>query len=233
MSGPAAAMVLAAGLGTRMRPLTDRLPKPLIPVAGRPLIDRALDHVAAAGVPRAVVNLHYLAPMLRAHLAGRVAPQVAFSDETARLLDTGGGVRQALPMLGPVFFVLNSDAIWTGSNPLATLAAAWAPGRMDALLLLVGRDRARTYTRAGDFHLGADGLPVRRGAAPTAAYVYTGAAIMTAAAFAHMPEGPFSLNLPWDRLLATGRLAAVVHPGVWVDVGTPDGIAAAETALAS
>lgn len=223
-------MVLAAGLGTRMRPLTLTRPKPLIAVGGRALIDRALDVVTGAGVPRAVVNLHYLGDMLRAHLVGRKVPQIGFSDETDLLLDTGGGVVRALPQLGPVFGILNSDAIWTGANPLLTLAGAWDAGAMDGLLLVVPRERAVNYTRSGDFDL-VGGLPVRRGATD-ASHVYTGAAIMTAAAFTGAPPGPFSLNLVWDRLLAQGRLGAVEHPGAWVDVGTPDGIAAAEAALA-
>jgi len=232
---PDTAMILAAGFGTRMRPLTEARPKPLIPVAGRALIDHALDRVAAAGLCRAVINLHDRAEMIRAHLAGRTAPRLAFSEERPDILDTGGGVaeasRRGLLGTGPVH-VLNSDAIWTGPEPLATLSAAWDGARMDALLLLVPRDRALNYTRAGDFLL-EGGRPVRRGTAPAAPYVYTGAQILGRGAREGLPRGAFSLNRVWDALLARDRLAAVVHRGAWVDVGTPAGIAAAEAALAA
>ena len=231
---PSAAFVLAAGLGTRMRPLTETRPKALLEVSGRSLLDHALDRVAEAGVARAVVNAHHFAPMIRARLAARAGPpETAVSDESARLLDTGGGAKAALPLLGPApFFAVNSDAIWTGPAPLPALARAWDPARMDALLLLVPRGRARAYTRAGDFALGADGRPTRRGDAPAAPFVFTGAQIIAPSAFAGAPEGRFSTNLVWDRLLAAGRLFAVIHDGGWVDVGTPAGLAAADAALA-
>lgn len=233
MSVPGTVMVLAAGFGTRMRPLTAAMPKPLIPVAGRALIDHALDRAAAAGVARAVVNLHDRADMIRGHLAGRSEPAIAYSEESPEILDTGGGVAAALRrgLLGSApFAVMNSDAIWTGRDPLARLAAAWDPAEMDALLLLVPRDRARGYSRAGDFFL--DGIrPARRGTAAAAPYVYTGAQILCPAAFGAAPAGAFSLNVVWDGLLQAGRLAAVVHPGAWIDVGTPAGIAEAERAL--
>lgn len=226
-------MVMAAGLGTRMRPLTEDRPKPMLPLAGRPMIDLALDHAAAAGVRRAVVNLHYLGGMIRTHLAGRDAPEILFSDEQPAILDTGGGIVRALPLLGAApFYTINSDAVWVGPNPLIALAAAWEPARMDALLLLVPCRRAQGYTRAGDFFLSGEGdAPVRRGAAPAAPLVYSGAQIVAPAAFEGAPDGPFSLNLIWDALLARGRLAAVTYPGGWVDVGTPAGLAEAETAL--
>ena len=167
MTAPKTAMILAAGLGTRMRPLTNTCPKPLLPVAGRPMIDLVLDHAAEVGVRRAVVNLHYLGAMIRAHLAGRTAPEILFSEEQPVILETGGGIVRALPLLGAApFYTVNSDAVWAGPNPLAVLAAAWDPGRMDALLLLVPRERARGYTRPGDFFLAAEGAaPARRGAA--------------------------------------------------------------------
>lgn len=230
-------MVLAAGLGTRMRPLTEGCPKPLLPLGGRPMIDLVLDHAAAAGVRRAVVNLHYLGGMIRAHLAGREAPEVAFSEEAPEILDTGGGVVRALPLLGAApFYVANSDSVWLGPNPFEVLARAWDPARMDALLLLVARERARAYLRPGDFFLAADGdangaAPRRRGPGERAPYVYSGAQIIAPAAFAEAPAGAFSLNLIWDRLIARGRLAAVVYPGGWVDVGTPAGLVEAEAAL--
>lgn len=230
---PAAAMILAAGLGTRMRPLTDTCPKPLLAVAGRTLIDRALDLAEGAGVARAVVNLHYLGHMIGAHLQARPRPEIVFSPEEPAILDTGGGIRHALPLLGAApFFTLNSDAVFAGPNPLTLLAQAWRPGAADALMLLVPRARARAYARAGDFFLPAQGAaPGRRGAAATAPLVFTGAQIIAPDAFAGTPEGPFSLNLIWDRLLAAGRLGAITYPGVWVDVGTPAGLDAAAQAL--
>jgi MurNAc alpha-1-phosphate uridylyltransferase len=233
MIGPEAAMILAAGLGTRMRPLTDTCPKPLLTVAGRPLIDLALDHAAAAGVRRAVVNLHYLGDMIRAHLARRGSPEILFSEEQPQILETGGGIVQALPLLGPTpFHAVNSDAVWAGPNPLAVLAGAWQPERMDALLLLVPRERARGYTRPGDFRLAAEGAaPERRGAAASAPLVYSGAQIIAPGAFRGAPPGAFSVNLIWDALLTRGRLKAVTYPGWWVDVGTPAGLAEAEAAL--
>ena len=235
MAAPRTAMILAAGFGTRMRPLTEARPKPLIPVAGRALIDHALDRAEAAGVTRAVVNLHDRGGMIRAHLADRAAPEIVFSEEQPEILDTGGGVALAAQrgLLGaaPVI-VMNADAIWTGGDPLAALSAAWEPETMAACLLLVPRSRARAYTRPGDFRL-EDGRPVRRGAAAEAPCVYTGAQILDPAVLADAPEGAFSMNLVWDRLLAEGRLGAAVHPGGWVDVGTPAGIAEAEAALAA
>ncbi len=229
------AMVLAAGFGTRMGALTRARPKPLLTVAGRALIDHALDAVEGAGVRRAVVNLHYLGEQIRAHLAERRAPEVVFSQETPEILDTGGGIVHALPLLGPsAFFGLNSDALFVGRNPLKALAAAWAPGRMDALLLLVPAARALAYTRAGDFFLDAEGdRPWRRGAAAAAPFVFSGAQILTPGAFVGAPGGPFSLNLVWDRLIGSGRLAAISYQDEWVDVGTPEGLSEAERALAA
>ncbi|MHA1569393.1 MAG: nucleotidyltransferase family protein [Alphaproteobacteria bacterium] len=229
-SPPTTAMILAAGLGTRMRPLTDSCPKPLLPLGGGAMIDLALDHAAAAGVRRAVVNLHYLGGMIRDHLAGRTAPEIVFSDEQPQILDTGGGIAQALPLLGTApFYTVNSDAVWVGPNPLALLAAAWKPARMDALLLLVPRERARSYTRAGDFFLSGEGdMPVWRGKSETAPMVYTGAQIIAPGVFANAPQGPFPL---WDALTAWDRVAALSYPGGWVDVGTPAGLAEARAAL--
>ena len=234
MNAPSSAMILAAGFGTRMGALTKTTPKPLLKVAGRAMLDHVLDHCAAVGVNRAVVNLHYLGGQIRTHLAARREPTIAFSEEMPVILDTGGGVKQALPSLGSdPFYVANSDSIWVGPNPLESLARAWAPEKMDALLLLVSVDSARAYTRAGDFHLEADlEAPVRRGNADRAPFIYSGAHILAPGVMADAPEGAFSLNLIWDRLLAAGRLKAVVYPGAWVDVGTPDGLAAADAALA-
>ena len=230
---PEAAFILAAGLGTRMRPLTNERPKALLRVSGRTLLDRAIDRAVEGGARRIVVNAHHCAEMIHAHCAARAAPPIAVSDERHRLLDTGGGAKRALPLIGPApFFALNADALWTGPPPLTALAAAWDPARMDALLLLVATPRARGYTRPGDFFL-EGATPRRRDAAPTAPYVYTGAQIVAPGAFADTPDGPFSMNLVWDRLLAAGRLAAVAHDGGWVDVGTPAGLAEAEAALAA
>lgn len=225
------AMVLAAGLGTRMRHLTADRPKPLVPVRGRPLIDHALDRVAEAGVTEAVVNLHYRSDMLRAHLAERDSPAIAFSDETDLLLETGGGVAKALPLLGKSpFFVVNSDNIWLGPHAFAPLLAGWDAAAMDALLLLVPVAQAVGYTRAGDFSLDGGKL-VRRGAAAQAPYVFTGAQILSPALFEGCPNGAFSLNILWDRAIAAGRAYGVVHAGRWCDVGTPEGLTEAEEAL--
>lgn len=239
---PKVAMILAAGFGTRMGALTATRPKPLLEVGGAALIDRAVDLAAAAGVERAVVNLHYKGEMIRAHLVGRAAPEIAFSEEP-EILETGGGVVHAAPLLGDApFFTINADALWPGGDPLAALIRAWDPARMDALLHLAPRAAAIAYTRPGDFALdlgaeanaareGACGPLVRRGAAATAPYVFTGAQIISPEALAGAPDGAFSLNVVWDALLARGRLFGVVGGGSWVDVGTPEGLAAAEAAL--
>jgi MurNAc alpha-1-phosphate uridylyltransferase len=231
--GPSAGMALAAGFGTRMRPLTDATPKALLRAGGRTLLDRAIDRMAEAGARRVVVNLHHLAAQVRAHLATRAAPEILFSEEFPDILETGGGLRRALPLLGPApFFALNADAVWTGASPTRALAAAWRPAAMDALLLLVPRDRAAAYTRPGDFAIDPDGRPRRR-TGDTAPLVYTGAQIVSPAAFADAPDGAFSMNLVWDRLAARGRLFAAVHDGGWIDVGTPAGLDAADAALAA
>ena len=229
------AMILAAGFGTRMGALTQDLPKPLLQVGGRPLIDHSLDIAAAVGVRRAVINLHYRGDLIRAHLTGRTAPSVAFSEEKPYILDTGGGLIHALPLLGRnPFAVLNSDAVFPGVNPLRVLAAEWDAERMDALMLLVPAARARAYTREGDFFLPAEGAaPARRGHALRAPFVFTGAQIIAPIALDGAPTGAFSLNLVWDSLLAAGRLRAVTYPGEWVDVGTPEGLQEAERTLAA
>ncbi|MBY8977041.1 nucleotidyltransferase family protein [Rhodobacteraceae bacterium NNCM2] len=220
-------MVLSAGLGTRMRPLTDHLPKPLLQVAGATMLDRALDHVEEAGIDRAVVNLHYLGQMIQDHLTTRAKPAITYSDETEELLETGGGVVKALPLLGDLPFVtMNSDAIWHGGNPIAPLIEAWEEGTA-ALLLLVPRDHAIGYTRPGDFFLEGD-RPVRRGDRAMAPYVYSGVQIIRPDVFAGAPAGPFSMNIIWNQLLARDAMRAVVYDGRWVDVGTPAGLALAD-----
>lgn len=223
---PHALMLFAAGLGTRMGALTRSRPKPLIEVAGRPLIDHALTLARQVPLRRIVVNTHYLGDQITAHLAER--PDVALSPEET-LLDTGGGLRAALPLLGtgPVF-TLNPDAIWTGPNPLQTLGAGWsrgAPG-MEALLLLVPRVRAQAHAGQGDFALGPDGRITRGGD-----LVYTGAQILCPEGLTLITEKIFSLNLLWDSIAARGGLYGVVHPGGWCDVGHPAGINTAEAML--
>lgn len=223
---PNALMLYAAGFGTRMGALTANRPKPLIEVAGRPLIDHALALGEAGGVSQVVVNTHYLADQVATHLQGRARVQI--SHEPSEILDTGGGLRQALPLLGPgPVFTLNSDAVWTGPNPLETLAATWDPATMDALLLLIPRERARAHQGAGDFTLQSDGR-VARGSG----FVYTGAQILRPDGLATVPDRAFSLNLLWDAMLADQRVFGVVHPGGWCDVGSPEGIATAEEMLA-
>ncbi|MEM9146026.1 MAG: nucleotidyltransferase family protein [Pseudomonadota bacterium] len=224
------AMVLAAGYGTRMGALTQTCPKPLLGVAGRSLLDRTLDRVEAAGIGRAVVNTHYLGAQIREHLAQRPSPILALSEEP-ELLDTGGGVARARPLLGgPVAVVMNSDAVFAGANPLAPLLAAGLPDGTDAHLLMVPRAQTRGYTRAGDFFPAGPGLR-RRGEAPSAPLVFTGVQLLRLSALDGMPAGAFSLNPVWDRLIAAERLVHSTYPGLWVDVGTPAGLVAAERAL--
>jgi MurNAc alpha-1-phosphate uridylyltransferase len=220
-------MLFAAGFGTRMGALTADRPKPLIPVAGRALIDHALDIAGAADVARIVVNTHYRADQLARHLQGQ---PVRISHEPGPILDTGGGLKAALPLLGPgPVATLNSDAIWTGANPLATLAAAWDPGRMEALLLLMPATRARGPGGRGDFRLDGDGR-LSRGTGGED-HVYLGAGIIDPARLQAIPDRVFSLNRPWDAIAAEGRLCGVLHRGGWCDVGRPEGIARAEAML--
>jgi len=231
-------MVLAAGLGTRMRPITHHTPKPLVKVGGRTMLDRVLDHMAAAGVREAVVNVHHLAAAIRTHLAHRQGgPRTLISDETACLLETGGGIRKALPMLGAgPFFAANADIIWTDGPrpPLTRLAEAWDPKRMDALLLVARVAEAHGYDGKGDFFIAADGCVTgRRGDAPFAPHLFAGVQILKPEVFAGTPEGPWSLNLVFDRLMEAHRLWAVVHDGAWYHVGTPRDIKPTEALMAA
>ncbi|PWR19576.1 nucleotidyltransferase family protein [Zavarzinia compransoris] len=233
------AMVLAAGKGMRMRPLTDRLPKPLVRVDGRSLLDRLLDRLAAAGIRRAVVNVHHLADQIEARLAARRAegqgPETLVSDERGDLLETGGGVARALPLLGPApFLVCNADTFWLQGvqAPLAAMIAAFDPARMDALLLLAPTVTAIGLEGFGDFLMAADGGLTRRPELEVAPFVYAGCAIMTPAAFTDLPPGAFSLNLLWDRAIGTGRLFGHRLDGQFLHVGTIPAIAEAEAALA-
>ncbi|MDE2405435.1 MAG: nucleotidyltransferase family protein [Sphingomonadales bacterium] len=236
MNGPLAsdtAMVLAAGLGKRMRPLTATRPKPLVPVAGKPLIDHALDRLAEAGVARAVVNVHYLADSLEAHLGQRQTPQVILSDERELLLETGGGMVRAAPLLPDPFFALNSDNIWLDGprNVFHELSAAWNPAEMDALLLLVRHTGAFNYDGMGDFHLDPLGRVSRRRPNRVAPYIYTGIQLVAHRLLRDAPDGPFSTNLLWSRAIGEGRLHGVVHTGEWCEVGTPESIAPTEARL--
>lgn len=231
---PRTAMVLAAGLGQRMRPLTATRPKPLVQVAGRALVDYGLDRLERAGVTTAVVNVHYLAEAVEHHLAERRTPGIVISDERGALLDTGGGIRRALPALGPApFFLLNSDSFWIeGARPnLDWLAAGWDDARMDALLLLSSTVTATGYDGDGDFLMDAEGRLARRMERRLAPFVYSGAAILHPRLFAAAPDGAFSLNLLFDRAIAAGRLFGVRMDGIWLHVGTPGAIAEAEAAI--
>ncbi|HEY9213866.1 MAG TPA: nucleotidyltransferase family protein [Ancylobacter sp.] len=228
------AMVLAGGLGTRMRPLTDHLPKPMVEVNGRALIDHVLDRLANAGVEKAVVNLHHHADLLEKHLAGRTRPRIVFSDERDLLLDTGGGIRKALPELGPgPFFSINSDTIWIeGIRPnLPALAANFDPERMDGLLLLAPSVISIGYDGMGDFLLDGDGRLTLRADRMVAPFVYAGAAVLSPRLFEDAPEGPFSLVKLFARAIESGRLFGQRMEGVWMHVGTPDAIAEAEEAI--
>jgi MurNAc alpha-1-phosphate uridylyltransferase len=234
---PETAMVMAAGLGKRMRPLTATRPKPLVPVAGKPLIDHVFDRLRAAGVKRAVVNVHYLADVLEAHLRARVKDlEVVVSDERAQLMETGGGLVQARDLIGDKPFVcVNSDNLWVDGpvDAIRLLAEAWDDARMDALLLLVPLARAASHRGQGDFHLDPSGrITRRRQPGRLAPFVFTGLQIMSPRLIADWPEGPFSTNLFWERALDAGRLWGMVHEGLWFDVGTPAAIGETEAALA-
>lgn len=230
------AMVMAAGLGKRMRPLTATRPKPLIRVAGKALIDHSLDRIEAAGIPHAVVNVHYLADALEAHLASRKGPlQISISDERGQLLETGAGLVKALPQLrGDPILVCNSDNIWTDGpeDSIRHLARHWDGERMDALLLLIRQASATGNKGQGDFHMDANGQVSRRKRGHVAPFVYTGIQLISPRLLADPPEGAFSTNIFWDRAIAAGRLYGVSHMGQWFDVGSPAAIAPTETLLA-
>ena len=233
---PTHAMVLAAGLGQRMRPITDTLPKPMVVIGGKSMLDHALDRLAEIGVTDAVVNVHHLAHLIEAHLAQRHRPRITISDERAELLETGGGVAKALPHLGDQpFFHLNSDSLWTelGQPNLLCLAQAWEPVRMDMLLMLAHASRSMGYDGAGDFHLAADGALNRRRPGETVPQIYAGVAILKPALLADAPSGRWSLNLLFDRLIERGRLFGHVMNGEWLHVGTPEAIGQAEARFAA
>lgn len=228
-------MVLAAGLGKRMRPLTATQPKPLVRVAGKPLIDHSLDRLGAAGVARAVVNVHYLADALEAHLERRTkAPETQISDERELLLETGGCMIKAAPRLPDPFFCLNADNVWLDGprDVFAELSAAWDAERMDALLLLVPHLRAYNYRGKGDFTLDPHGRVARRKSGRIATFIYSGIQLVSHRLLRDAPSGPFSTNVLWDRAIEEERLYGISHNGVWFEVGEPSAIAPTEAFLA-
>jgi MurNAc alpha-1-phosphate uridylyltransferase len=231
---PRSAMVLAAGLGTRMRPISDAIPKPLVEIAGRTLLDHAIDRIAEAGVEEIVVNVHYKADMVVAQLAARSHPRIRVSRE-AELLETGGGVANALPLLGEFFFVVNADVLWLDGveDTLARLAAAFDPERMDAALLLQRTVTSVGYEGSGDYFLDPLGVPRRRGEREIAPFIFTGVQLLHRRVFDGIGERRFSLNLVYDRAERTGRLHAIVHDGEWYHIGTPEGLAATRARLNS
>jgi MurNAc alpha-1-phosphate uridylyltransferase len=227
-------MVLAAGQGERMRPLTLTIPKPLVPLAGQPLIDHVLDRLARAGVETAVVNVHYLAEPLEVHLRGRAGqrPEIVISDERDRLLDTGGGAKKALPLLGAgPFFIHNSDSVWSDGvvQALPEMLRLWDPSKMDCLLLLAPLATSLGYAGKGDFAMAPDGRLSRRGERQIVPFAFAGVSLCEARLFEGAPEGPFSLNRLWDGALTKGRLYGVRLDGHWMHVGTPEALAEAET----
>jgi MurNAc alpha-1-phosphate uridylyltransferase len=231
---PRSAMILAAGLGTRMRPLTDTMPKPLVPVGGKALINHVLDRLAAVGVDTAVVNVHHFADQIEQHLKPRRAPKIVISDERDGVLGTGGGVVKALPLLGSApFFHLNSDTLWIDGvkSNLERLAAAFRPDQMDALLLLAPTATSVGYAGRGDFVMAADGRLRRRPEREVVPFVYAGIAMLSPALFEQAPHGAFPLTQLFDRAIEQERLHGLRLEGVWMHVGTPEAVAAAEQAI--
>lgn len=231
---PNTAMVLAAGFGERMRPITATLPKPLVKVAGRALIDYGLDKLAEAGVAKTIVNVHYLADQIEKHVAARQHPRIVISDERSAILDTGGGIVKALPLLGDApFFLVNSDSIWLDGSQgnLARLAAAYDDARMDALLLLAPAATSIGYSGRGDFSMAPDGRLEARAEREVTPFVYAGAAILSPRLFRDAPEGKFSLTRLFDRAREAERLFGLRLDGLWMHVGTPDAIGLAEQAI--
>ncbi|MBA4092148.1 MAG: mannose-1-phosphate guanylyltransferase [Sphingobium sp.] len=230
------AMLMAAGLGKRMRPLTATRPKPLVKVAGKPLMDHALDRLEAGGIRKVIVNVHYLADTVEAHLRARKCGlDFAVSDERAKLLETGGGLIKAKPLLGDAPFICaNSDNLWIDGpqETLGVMQRIWNPDRMDALLLLVPLARANCHTGPGDFHMDADGRLSRRKTAHVAPFVFTGVQILSPSLLVDPPGDVFSTNVFWNRAIEAGRLYGVSHQGLWFDVGTPQAIPVVESMLA-
>ena len=228
------AMVLAAGLGTRMRPLTLDRPKPLVEVAGRTMIDHCLDKLAEAGVARAVVNVHHFPQLVKDHLTARTNPAVAISDESGQLLETGGGMIRALPLLAAdPFFCINSDNLWVDGpqDVFRQLSKAWKPDSMDALLLVVPHARAANHKGKGDFHMDANGRLTLRRSGRIAPFIYSGIQLVSQRLLRDAPRGPFGTMVLWKRAMAEARLYGVSHLGLWYEVGSPDAIAPTEEAL--
>ena len=233
MTPPRSAMVLAAGLGTRLRPVTDTIPKPLVEINGRALIDHALDRLTSAGIERVIVNVHYKARMMAAHLARRDRPRIELSEE-AELLDTGGGVARALPLLGEAFFVVNSDVFWLDKDPaLLRLADAFDPANTDGVILLQPTVTAVGYEGRGDYFLDPPGNPRRRREREVAPYLFAGIQLLHRRLFDTTPGRVFSLVRLFDRAEAAGRLAAIVHNGEWYHVGTPESLVMTRERLTS
>ena len=229
-------MVFAAGLGTRMRPVTNSLPKPLVRIGGRTLLDHMLDRFAEASVSRAIVNVHHFADMIEAHVRDRVAPTIVVSDERAKLLDQGGGIRRVLPLIGDApFFIANTDALWVehGAGAIAALRDAWDPARMDVLLLVATPNGAIGVDWPGDFHQQADGRLMRRRDGEQADFVYAGVGIMQASLFAPIADEVFRLAPLFFAAAERGRLFGHVLDGRWLHVGTPAAIEEAEEALSA
>jgi len=227
------AMVMAAGMGKRMRPLTASQPKPLVRVAGKPLIDHALDRLSEAGIAQVVVNVHYLADALEAHVENRASPSVIISDERDALLETGGGLIKAQAHLPDPFFCLNADNIWLDGprNAFSDLSARWDPGAMDALLLVVSHARAANFNGPGDFHMDPHGKLSRRQPGRIAPFIFTGIQLVSQRLLRDAPEGKFSTNILWNRAIEEGRLYGLSFTGQWFEVGTPQAIAPTEDAL--
>ncbi len=230
------AMIMAAGLGKRMRPLTEMRPKPLVEVAGKAMIDHCFDKLAEAGITKAVVNVHYLADMLEAHLAALPYPiDIRISDERAQLMETGGGLVQAEPLIEEDnFFCINSDNLWTDgpTNSLLQLAKTWDEHQMDGLLLLVPRTSAHNYQGAGDFHLDDENRISRKLPGQQAPLIFSGIQLISKRLLRDAPTDSFSTNIFWERAIGEGRLFGVVHQGEWFEVGSPEAIAPTEAALA-
>ena len=233
LSLPKTAMVMAAGYGKRLRPLTDTTPKPMVKVLGRPMIDVVLDRLAAAGVERAVINLHHLGEVIRDHLKMRKDLEIIFSEET-EILETGGGTKQALPLLGPdPFFVVNAKIIWLNGreDALHRLARAWDAERMDSLLLLQPTVTAIGYGGPGDFLMDQEGRLKRRPEWEVAPFLYSGVYICHPRLFDASPDGAFSVNVLWDRAIEQGRLTGIRHDGEWYHVSTPQQLREVEREL--
>jgi len=231
---PTHAIVLAAGLGTRMRPLTDTTPKPLLQVANKTLLDHGLDALAAAGVTKSVVNVHYLAEQIEAHVTDRTLPKISISDERELLLDSGGGIKNALGELGTSpFLLLNADSFWIEGHGLnlVKMSDGWVDDNIDILLLVAHLDKAVGFSGKGDFFMDPEGRLTRRGEKDMAPFVYAGAAILSPKIFEHTPDGPFSINRLFDEAIEKGRLFGTQMDGLWLHVGTPPSIIEAEHAI--